>query len=769
MSIDHPPGMSSRPSKDETKRSPSLPKAIPAIAQFSRAEAASSAAQQRINANFTRLSGVDVRISSVPSEIIPTKGTIAKHYPLKEAISSMHNARSNPSLPPATSIGNIHVNALPGASNSADRINYVASDDILYPSTPQNKKHTKNESVYEHIDFFSKDNTRESLPLPQAIPDSIRMVKSNKPAVVFTDPANNLKASRKNFLPSVFRQQPYEKASRKADTFSRRLKQEQRKSPSALDNLHKQTNPGSHLWSLKERVYLCSLHRFYKVSNKDKAILLNKIFNCDVFRKSQIDSQLVDLQYFGLHPAWVAVISPPLTSGVFDDIKENIEATAAIMDISIESNHLDISSPLTTGNKKGSPSIKKKRKKFHAILKNFSREEQVNGRMFELLMASEKEGAELHEEDTSRRTAFTESPCVRARARVNIPSYSNLDLENNVELAKDFEVVGFSPATLQPDGNIPALVFRCYDHNSAGINTPSYFRAGHFPNTRRSIYRPPRQESNRFETYFENHMSPEALGSPFVSVASSLLSVLKKAFQKSSKAVNTTDTTATSATSDIHITVINGPALASTAYHAGTIAARLKRRGFLRKMTYKASCEWLVWGEIPPSAIIHDISFVDFLRLCNTSPIFHSLSRAADLPRLATALVRTVKGSFLDHPIRALNAGSAAAIGTLARFFGVARGGCDKEHIALFVEQVCNGFVIEVAETKWAVCRKAFVGELLKDCSPHFATEKVKGAVAGGFQEGVKRAYVGLQSEMRRRASAASREEQRRRRARPRL
>ncbi|KAF2664946.1 hypothetical protein BT63DRAFT_80872 [Microthyrium microscopicum] len=162
-------------------------------------------------------------------------------------------------------------------------------------------------------------------------------------------------------------------------------------------------------------------------------------------------------------------------------------------------------------------------------------------------------------------------------------------------LPSDFPNASSSAQKQVEEEGIPALLFRKWGPKSAGLNSPSYFRASEFqlPIGRMPTPIPP--ESSYFKQRLAHHMARSPTGTPFISTSDSLIWVVCKAFDDLESGVNP---------HEINLTLIDSRE-SKTAFSPVYVAPlykalKKKRDGHVptAHLRYSASTEWVFWAEI---------------------------------------------------------------------------------------------------------------------------------------------------------------------------
>ncbi|MCJ1391852.1 hypothetical protein MMC18_004719 [Xylographa bjoerkii] len=155
------------------------------------------------------------------------------------------------------------------------------------------------------------------------------------------------------------------------------------------------------------------------------------------------------------------------------------------------------------------------------------------------------------------------------------------------------------------------VVFRFYDNNSQGTNTASGFRAGTFVDLdlESAPIAHPGLSSEAYLDPAENHLRRFHVATPFISIWESLLPALHRGLRSNAHSAG-----------NAHIAIIDAgkldighPSEYARAIRVRDVVYELKTRGRYLDMRYWGSSEYLVYAEIPRTAILTTFS-IDALR-----------------------------------------------------------------------------------------------------------------------------------------------------------
>ncbi|KAF2107751.1 hypothetical protein BDV96DRAFT_294195 [Lophiotrema nucula] len=240
-----------------------------------------------------------------------------------------------------------------------------------------------------------------------------------------------------------------------------------------------------------------------------------------------------------------------------------------------------------------------------------------------------------------------------------------------------------SPLILKPlawmEYEQPHLAFRVWDGNSWTAFKKGHLTSKLFSDRNAGVTQPlaPDDPSGLFEPLCLAHMSFKGGASPFVSVVTSLVQLLKYAGTKEADAM---------------IAVIDlsheGLEVKNKKHHAKDIIKRLRSSGEMNWSKYRGECEYLIWGDIPQAAIMHTFLATDLYQLADWS------KDVAELLRLhlfdGHSRTRSIAQQLRQQQKR-LDVHSAAAIGAIALSFGLNKESVSLDHLSHFVTAFLDG------------------------------------------------------------------------------
>ncbi|KAF3916139.1 hypothetical protein AA313_de0203132 [Arthrobotrys entomopaga] len=159
------------------------------------------------------------------------------------------------------------------------------------------------------------------------------------------------------------------------------------------------------------------------------------------------------------------------------------------------------------------------------------------------------------------------------------------------------------------------ILFRYWDDESFGYNSPDLIRAGLFRDPSEPIPEPPEVGSPEFDKHAANHINRKKIPTPMISTSNSLMWVLRKA-GLSRRWFNATNP---------RIAVIDPSHLKSMFQVSDLIAGLCKRQDMIEAAhRYGGHYDILVWGEIPKEAIVNIVDYLELLRAATVSRHIHT-------------------------------------------------------------------------------------------------------------------------------------------------
>ncbi|KAK6541972.1 hypothetical protein TWF694_007745 [Orbilia ellipsospora] len=159
------------------------------------------------------------------------------------------------------------------------------------------------------------------------------------------------------------------------------------------------------------------------------------------------------------------------------------------------------------------------------------------------------------------------------------------------------------------------ILFRYWDDESYGYNSPDLIRAGLFRDPSQPIPDPPEVDTPEFDKHAANHINRKKIPTPMISTSNSLMWVLRKA-GLSRRWFNATNP---------RIAIIDPRYLKSMFQVSDLIAGLCKREDMIEAAhRYGGHYDILVWGEIPKEAIVNIVDYLELLRATTVSRQIHT-------------------------------------------------------------------------------------------------------------------------------------------------
>lgn len=267
-----------------------------------------------------------------------------------------------------------------------------------------------------------------------------------------------------------------------------------------------------------------------------------------------------------------------------------------------------------------------------------------------------------------------------------------------------------------PRSPIPPLLYRTYCTKNAGINRPTVFVAGLFTELIGDIPQPIPASHSLFQTMLENHVNKRRILGPFISVTDSLLWAVF---------------IASKSPEDAHVAVIETKHLFNI-YPISDYMQGIPLE--FRHRKYKGTCEYLVWGKIPGSAIRGDFSFSSLNTIARTTLSLSAFDGGHSVYKLSAIIAAT--DSTLSKKI-------GATIGRIVRLMGLNQY-TECELLSRAVESIVQGWSFRGPPEKHVI--EVFYQKL---ASAEEGTDSLASAFGRNnseksFQDGVHRGLLDL-------------------------
>ncbi|KAK5697420.1 hypothetical protein LTR97_007558 [Elasticomyces elasticus] len=237
------------------------------------------------------------------------------------------------------------------------------------------------------------------------------------------------------------------------------------------------------------------------------------------------------------------------------------------------------------------------------------------------------------------------------------------------------------------------LLYRYWDENSHGSNSETGFTAGRYMPNNVAPRTPKCGELDYAD--IENHLNRNKVSSPFCSAANCFLWIMRLALKEAGRGAK-----------DGRITLIDADALPRQGvYHVRPFHNQLKNQFcFLNgAWRYWGTHEFMVWHQVPQSAIIHTFTIADLLATCQRLPALAAALRIETISRKNASLKTTILSRLQDHQI-SLDQDTVPVVARLCRLIGLTAASPLKqlEHL---IGDVIQGWKLNVealSSSEWA-------------------------------------------------------------------
>ncbi|KAK2810653.1 hypothetical protein FQN50_002693 [Emmonsiellopsis sp. PD_5] len=344
-----------------------------------------------------------------------------------------------------------------------------------------------------------------------------------------------------------------------------------------------------HKWCDIEREVLAVLRRFYTLTAIQETKIFNNMFAeqlglegfKDGLPRSSIGCQIHDLERLK-HPVWVSVHSTPL-----EDINDEYDSARHFIKLAADGLGIDLRRRMDTGG---------------AVQQHLYPGFQKLQSFFdiEITACPEHESSKPDtKSDFNNTISNLESPT---------RSSTNITILNPEPPARPSARSGYEPparpsarsdygppARPSPRSSyIPRIVYRFYNADSSGVNTPTYFSAALWASGPSHIPHPCLTDERLVESMAKTHLSRYNIKSPFISTFETPLPSMHRMLAKGNNA----------AVAVIDLSMLDQSKIFSA-------RAILKKDPLGEDIThgygYDGRSEWLIWGDIPEQCIICSI------------------------------------------------------------------------------------------------------------------------------------------------------------------
>ncbi|KAF3920547.1 hypothetical protein ABW20_dc0109703 [Dactylellina cionopaga] len=177
----------------------------------------------------------------------------------------------------------------------------------------------------------------------------------------------------------------------------------------------------------------------------------------------------------------------------------------------------------------------------------------------------------------------------------------------------------------RPQSLTQDILFRYWDDESFGYNSPHLIRAGLFRDISQQVPEPPEMDDPEFQKHAANHINRKKIPTPVISTSNSLMWVLRKA-ALSRRWFGATNP---------RIAVID-PAYLKRTFRVSDFIAKLCQNHDMIDAAHRYGGYYniLVWGEITKAAVVNIVDYLDLLRAATVPRHIHIHFRMDIVSRL---------------------------------------------------------------------------------------------------------------------------------------
>ncbi|RDI76756.1 hypothetical protein Vi05172_g13234 [Venturia inaequalis] len=409
--------------------------------------------------------------------------------------------------------------------------------------------------------------------------------------------------------------------------------------------------PKHHLWTADERKVLCVIKRFFSADNYSLTAILNGIF----------PKALIPFTIGMVRSQYTEIRAGKKQTGVESD-----EVWSAVWDVSdfntaCQNFKLILEKLEETASEVGVPLSRRLEEDLTNVTYTESRKVAVQNRPVKVVREAPNTGRRM----TGSRQTIS-SPTVRQQDGTGQAS-QQLVARNQTEALTDLPSIEdptLDETEIQPDSDVPTLLFRAFSSVSAGLNSEERFRAGQYIGRSNAVPPPPDPSDTQFAWDASNHLSQSheiasKIATPFISLSPSLVWCVQRLYKMAGEEDSKKFAIIIGPVADAHTRL----------YRVEPILQHLKNTGMYNKnVSYKATMEYFAWAEIPKAAITTTIHRHHLERLAHASPCVTALLRLATLQN--TPNMSEARAHFKAHPVP-LDGRSGMALAKICLLFGI--------------------------------------------------------------------------------------------------
>jgi hypothetical protein len=315
------------------------------------------------------------------------------------------------------------------------------------------------------------------------------------------------------------------------------------------------------------------------------------------------------------------------------------------------------------------------------------------------------------------------------RIPISIPLLGNVALTTDADFEQSEHLVDveeqLNPRKMSTGSCQPTLAFRVWDSNSRAnhslqngfVSEAFQMWKGSFPDP----FQPDGAGKQALTILMNIHLSMKGGSSAFVSTTTSLLQALTKASSMSRP--------------HIAVVLLDHPTLTKPhkTLHAAESLKDLKEQGQAWWARYKGITEYMIWANIPSECICTHFPLADLISLYDED---HTVTNLLHLQEFTAGRKTMALSAALREKNMTLTPSTAAAMGRVAKLFGLDRAGVALHHIETFVARLVDGWsIIDNASGHINDISCAFA-EALK--SRAYRRQEIIGAYLAGIKEGTE-------------------------------
>ncbi|KAF2132386.1 hypothetical protein P153DRAFT_383270 [Dothidotthia symphoricarpi CBS 119687] len=583
------------------------------------------------------------------------------------------------------------------------------SPTVLTPSTQSTEFEDEYEYESDRTDFLETTKS----PCPSHVKRSSRGQSGTK--------STRFKSKKmpKQHLP-VARRLDFSAAINSSKVSKRPSPSRYKSDPTSFRNALRNIEHGPrHMWTDIERLLLCIIHRWYETSdNTAIAAVFNQVTGLD-FKPRKITAQFTSMLGNGSKGSihWAQVFDEVAfddAKGVYAEIRNLIEVTAVNLHVQLIPRDEEFDFQSGSAAKAKSPGTRTKHRR---RVKLVQEEKKALIRQMALMEASA-----MHVQPSNSGPGVIED---------HFDEYFT-DVEDNP--VTDLPCMPYSGTSNNPaaysgrtSSSSPCLAFRVWDAKSYTQFTEDgdFISNAAFSVKNKSFLTPFAPEGQGLSTFLffaKSHLSLKGNTSAFVSVSTSLLQAMVYASSMENPNI---------AIIDLNHPSLNQP---NKKHYAADVVRWLKVNDEY-KFTYKATAEYLIWGGIPRSAILHHTKLQTLENLAEIDSVCGNM---LSLGLFQTKRTANGVASILRDNNTVLDGSTAKSMGKIAKCLGLDGESVTLQHIQEFVARLVDGWYITSDHTNDAYTGNAiaFSFALALGSGIH-AHQRVMEA----FQEGIESGF----------------------------